>query len=212
MNGKSLSKLAVDITSAWEGRPWGWHADHKAYGILGFEGYMLKRLIHDYSKATGKKITEKDLDVLDKNHVMRQCQKQLAYRYFREIMAYSFYPRGLKSPWAACVIFDLAINNGKNNAILSNAQVRLGYGSGEKMDISKLSVFKEDTYVIQVCKERVKDYERVEKKWHGLARRYKWFLDVAIHREVYDGAHFPMSLKPNGVSVMIPQGRVIMSS
>ena len=202
--------LALDIVSDWEGNQPGWHTDGEAYGIIGFTGDWLDKLKKMYYEKTGKRSLGGNA-VFD--HDMHACQRELAAEYFDKVVNLTIKPRGLESPIAWILAFDMAVNNGIYNQVFVEAEKHLGVYREpyQKRTLADMGV-EEMTYVIALCDMREKLYKSVMDKYYGITMRYKWFASVARNGNFYSSVDFPREIDVNHRLVSVPSGRIDFSN
>lgn len=80
-------------------------------------------------------------------------------------------PRGIKLAWSMAVIFDIALNNGVRNNILSVAEERIGISHKQPFE----TLADEQAFIRSLVQTRM-DIINTDGQ-AGLARRYQWYID-----------------------------------
>lgn len=197
---ESFLDFAIAIISAWQGNSWGViNPDPLAYGLFGFRGKRLQKVLDNYCDRTNEALANQPLslswyaDKANDRH-MRAAQLQIARDFLQTVMKLSIEPRGVRSPLGKLMIMDAAVDHGLTHEILKRTEVDLGLdvikADGRYVKPFLPALFNDEVLYFQhFALERMKGREaqradlprQIQER---MRERYEWFEKLAFERDM----------------------------
>lgn len=200
-----IQEAATKIISMWEhGGRYDSHGNG-AYGLIGWQGGQLVKLLDAYTAAGGNlhetseyyartlehQGTESELDAVAKLPMMQRVQQEQAQVYMTEAIQHQCKFYKFKTPLAQLVLCDMGVNNGIYHHYVEHCDAYGGAGQDEH----GLILSAED-YRIKVAKDY--GYWRLG----GIRRRYQWYRSWLQQGPMDMSSRLP-TLMVNGGSVTL---------
>lgn len=196
-----IQTAATKIISAWEhGGRYDSHGNG-AYGLIGWQGDELHKLLAEFHKAGGAicnmtEIDDAKLDLLADDPLMRSVQLRMAHQYMTDAIVYQRKFYDFKTALGQLIICDIGVNSG----IYNNFVVHSG---------ADLAKDPESWVIAAVMKYRTKVLtdDGLLERYPGLKRRinfYQGMLAVAVPIGAW-GRPAPGVMSINGISVDLGQ-------
>lgn len=202
-----IQEAATKIISMWEhGGRYDSHGNG-AYGLIGWQGGQLVKLLDAYTAAGGRlgetseyyartlehQGTESELDAVAKLPMMQRVQNEQAQAYMTAAIQHQRQFYKFRTALAQLVLCDMGVNNGIYHHYVEHCDAYIGESQNERELIVSA-----ECYRIQVAKDY--GYWRLG----GIRRRYKWYYDWLTSGPMDMSSRLP-TLKVNGAAVTLSE-------
>ena len=216
----SFLDFAIAVISAWQGNSWAViHPDPLEYGLFGFKGKQLRKVLDRYFSRTNESLPQQPLSLSwysekAKDPQMREAQLAVAREFLLDVTRLSIEPRGIGTPLGQLMIMDAAVDHGLTHDILKRAEINLG------LDVIKadgryvkpyIPMFYDDEalYVQRFALERMQARkarwaEAAQESTIRLRERYEWFEKLAYERDMKFEAQDDGAVHLGSINIRVP--------
>ncbi len=227
-----IQKIALDITAAFEGSGYA-TLQTRDKGILSYgrfqftlvsgslytvlDKYNRLKPEHPVSLTKLRRVQSKDstlaldktfLDTLvgyAKDPIMQAVQDEVAINeYFNKALAFSVTPRGLKTPLAIALTFDMSINHGLYHDIFNMVEDELDVPFKPKLADHGIDEWE---YIVRVALRRLAKMKSIAKRDNqpGLIPRGQFWVKMAVHGDWnLEGKNGVLTLRPGRAVPVTP--------